>query len=285
MVQTAIATNPERAYAGMIADASAKDVVTAVLQTSAGFTPGRFIVRDGTDEGECKAPTSLAHITSQLVLGVVCRDIAREPAAFEQYATLSILRKGRIWVTIEDAFEVGDEIWVRAVATGEELTGAVRTAQDSTDCVRVPGVILTAGDAGDLGMIEINFPYPQEVDEMQESVLDSGTFTPTGTNGTNTTAFANLVGFYQRVGSIVFATIRADVTHTAGAPTASTAEFSLPVASNMAAAGNLAGVVTGANASVGHCTANTIDDRVIANYTIGASGAQAISLTFSYSVI
>lgn len=112
----------------------------------------------------------------------------------------------------------------------------------------------------------------------------SGTFTPAGTNGTNTTASASGTGFYIRNGNVVSWTIRAAITHTAGAPTASTYEFDLPIASAFDAATDAAGVVTGANVTVGHVTANTTNDRLVLNYTIGATGAQAVTASGHYLI-
>lgn len=285
MVQTSITDNPERAYAGMPADASLDDVVTAVIQTAAGTTAGRFVSRDSTDEGECKAPAAAGDITSQTILGVVLRDVAREPAAFAQYATLSILRKGRVWVTIEDAFDVGDPIYIRKTSGGAaEVLGAVRTDSDSGDAVLVPGVILSSGDAGDLGLIEINFPFAPLVDEVASATLTGATYTPTITTGTNTTA-GTAVGWYIRVGNVVHFTVRGSITHTAGAPTASTFEFSLPVASNLAAAGDLAAVVTGEGVSLGEGIAETTNNTGVASYSITGTGAKRVSISGSYTVL
>lgn len=113
----------------------------------------------------------------------------------------------------------------------------------------------------------------------------SGVYTPTFTSGTNTTAGASLVGFYSRVGNVVHFTVRGSITHTAGSPTASTFELSLPITSDLAAAGDLAGVVTGANVTAGHLTAQTTNNTMQFNYSIGATGAQAVSASGSYLVL
>jgi hypothetical protein len=110
----------------------------------------------------------------------------------------------------------------------------------------------------------------------------SGAFTPTFTAGTNTTAGGSMVGLFAKKGSVVEFSIRGSITHTAGAPTASTFEVSLPIASDLAAAGDVIATVTGANVTVGHGTANTTDNRIVANYSIGATGAQVVTITGHY---
>ncbi len=112
----------------------------------------------------------------------------------------------------------------------------------------------------------------------------SGGSVPTITTGTNTTASSVPVMLFSRVGNVVHFSGRASVTHTAGAPTASTFEISLPIASLLDAAADVIGTVTGANVTVGHLTANTTDDRIVANYSIGATGAQVVSFSGSYLV-
>lgn len=112
----------------------------------------------------------------------------------------------------------------------------------------------------------------------------AGVWTPTFSTGTNTTAGGTLVGIYQRVGNVVSFSARGSITHTAGAPTASTFELSLPIKSLLDAAGDVVGNVTGANVTVGHLTAQTTNDTLVANYSIGATGAQVVTVSGHYVV-
>lgn len=68
-------------------------------------------------------------------------------------------RKGRIWVTVENAFTAGDRVLVRAIAAGAEKLGAVRVGDtDSGDCIELPGArLLNSGSAAGLGLLEVNF--------------------------------------------------------------------------------------------------------------------------------
>lgn len=285
MVQTAVTQSPARAYPGMPADSAFKDDVAGILQTVAGATPGILVVRNGT-EGDCVVPSSSADITSQKVLGFVLRDIAREPAAFARYDSLSLRRKGRLFVPCEDAFTVGDAIHVRHTTTTTETVGGIRASAVSNKTVLIPGVILNSGDgaAGDLALIEINFPFAADDSTAADPVLGAP-YTPTITAGTNTATPTAVVGWYLRIANTVFVGGRCSISHTAGAPTASDFDVSLPVASALAAAGDLAGVASGPQVSLADVVANTTNDRAKVEYSIAATGAQTVSWQFSYTVI
>jgi hypothetical protein len=112
----------------------------------------------------------------------------------------------------------------------------------------------------------------------------SGMYVPTFTSGTNTTAGASLIGYFSKQGPIVSYTLRGSISHTGGAPTASTFELSLPIASAFDAAGDAGGCVTGANVTVGHVTAELTNNTLVANYSIGATGAQAVTLSGHYLI-
>lgn len=112
----------------------------------------------------------------------------------------------------------------------------------------------------------------------------SGGTTPTITVTGNTTASTVPVMLFQRVGNVVHFTGRASVSHTAGAPTASTFDVSLPIASLFDAAADAMGTVTGDQVTRGIITANTTDDRLTISYYIGGTGAQVVNFSGSYLV-
>lgn len=77
---------------------------------------------------------------------------------YEDETSMPVRRKGRIWMVIENAFKAGDRVFARAVAAGAEKLGAARVANtDSGDSIAVPGaVLMTSGDAGELGIVELD---------------------------------------------------------------------------------------------------------------------------------
>jgi hypothetical protein len=78
--------------------------------------------------------------------------------------TLQVLRKGRIWVTVEDGCSPGDRLWIRAVgAVAPEAIGQCNNADDGTDMIDCTnqGVFLTTAAAGGLAVLEVDFTaYP-----------------------------------------------------------------------------------------------------------------------------
>ncbi len=71
---------------------------------------------------------------------------------------LPVRRKGRLWVTVENAFAAGDRVFVRAIAGVGEKLGAVRVSNsDSGDCIELPGArLMNSGSASGLGLLELN---------------------------------------------------------------------------------------------------------------------------------
>lgn len=173
--------------------------------------------------------------------------------------------------------------WFGNSASGDAITiadvGEPCFVVDDQTVARTAGDAGTRQIAGRVVAVDSALGVCVEIDGKSDV---SGLYTPSFTAGTNTTAGASLVGFFQKLGGVVSYTIRGTISHTAGAPTASTFEVSLPIASAFDDASDAAGVVTGANVSVGHVTAETNNDTLVANYSIGASGDHAVTLTGHY---
>jgi hypothetical protein len=89
----------------------------------------------------CRLPRLATDFSSRHVLGVAIADPQIETRASAPYAgysagyTVPILRKGRIWMSVEDASSVaqGGLVYVRHVASGTEQLGAIRAADDGSD--------------------------------------------------------------------------------------------------------------------------------------------------------
>ncbi len=117
----------------------------------------------------------------------------------------------------------------------------------------------------------------------------SNTYTPTGTNITNTSGITSLTGMYMRIGNIVQASGTFTVTTTTIAATSRVA-VSLPVASNFGAITNLVGAVTCRSTlvSIGSTSAyaDTTNDRAELQFVAPASAAaHDYSFWFQYEVI
>jgi hypothetical protein len=71
--------------------------------------------------------------------------------------TAHVLRKGTVWVVVEEAVDPGDAVRVRLVATSPEVYGAFRTQADGTDCaVLAEACWLTSTSGAGVALLEID---------------------------------------------------------------------------------------------------------------------------------
>jgi hypothetical protein len=89
----------------------------------------------------CRLPRLATDFSNRKVQGVAIADaslVTRTSAPYGGYdagTTVPVLRKGRIWMPVEDVASVvvGGLVYVRHVATGTEQLGAIRAADDGSD--------------------------------------------------------------------------------------------------------------------------------------------------------
>ena len=101
---------------------------------------------------------SLLGAADHLVEGIVARDITRSAVNYADGEVVPVIRNGDVWVTSETAVKDGDPVWVRVVATGGEVLGAVRATPDSNDCVRIKNARFTSTNSAGLSRIDLNLP-------------------------------------------------------------------------------------------------------------------------------
>lgn len=118
----------------------------------------------------CRLPRQSADVTGGKILGVAIADTSRVTRTTEPYGgygageAIPVLRKGRIWMEVEDVATVakGGVVYVRSTATGSEELGAIRAADDSSDTDPVAnGAAEFTGQkisALDLAVVEWNLP-------------------------------------------------------------------------------------------------------------------------------
>lgn len=91
--------------------------------------------------GACRLPRLATDFSSRHVLGVALADVSKEVRTSAPYGgfsageTVPIVRKGRVWMSVEDISSVGQGglVYVRHIATGTESLGAIRAADDGSD--------------------------------------------------------------------------------------------------------------------------------------------------------
>ena len=78
---------------------------------------------------------------------------------YEPQSAMSLMRRGRVIVQVEDAVVKGGLPFVRFVAGAGEQLGAFRSDADTSDAVALPNSrFVTSSGAGGLAIVEINLP-------------------------------------------------------------------------------------------------------------------------------
>lgn len=111
---------------------------------------------------------ALLTATSEIVPGIVAHSHAYDSEidlgddGVLPTKVLNVLRSGRILVLAEAAVNTGDPLFVRAVATGGELKGALSNAADASDMIDMTGRGQwdSKAAAGALAWLRVDFLNP-----------------------------------------------------------------------------------------------------------------------------
>lgn len=98
--------------------------ITSIEIEAQGGTGGSYTIGVGVALGPL----------DRQVMGVAMYDATREPGTFADEDPVTIVRSGRVLMTSEGTVTRGDPVYVRVVATGGEVRGAVRGTPDASDC-------------------------------------------------------------------------------------------------------------------------------------------------------
>jgi hypothetical protein len=140
------------------------DITTSTL-VAQGQTvqPGIGVCTDdraATSGQQCRLPRQATDITARF-LGVTRADTSMEASAAAIYQNrypVSIKRKGRIWVRVQDAVAEMGDVYCRysTAVTGYGL-GSFRSDDDSSTAAQVPNAkYLTSAAAGGLALVELS---------------------------------------------------------------------------------------------------------------------------------
>lgn len=164
--QTSVAFTPSAALPG---DVMGSDY--ASMNRSADVVmQGGLLVVIGAHDDSCKLPTASGDITSVLKpLGVTRSNVARDPNfpsggtagyTYQIGDTVEIVKRGQVWVTVEEAVSPADDVYVRHTANGDNTQrGAFRTSSDSSNAALLAGArFLTTAAAGSVALLDLNLP-------------------------------------------------------------------------------------------------------------------------------
>lgn len=165
MAQTTISAEPAIGFPGQPADSGFKHDISTLVDEANGIAPGLLVIR-GTDV-DVDAALPAAAFTDADVLGVSIRTHkARSDGAlvdnevYEDDTPMPVRRRGRVYVTVEDAFVAGQQAYARHTAgAGGSDPGAFRTDDDTATASVVNGArFMSSGGAGEIGVLEVNLP-------------------------------------------------------------------------------------------------------------------------------
>jgi hypothetical protein len=161
MSQTVVNSTLTKAFAGMLADAGPNDVITRIQAEASAEMPFGIMVAEGAADEAGILPVDGTSKFAGLLMHshAYAKDTELGTVGIKPKAVLSILRKGRAWVTVEETVAKGDPVFIRHTASGGNTQkGAFRKSADTataTDLTK-KGVYLTAATAGNLALVEID---------------------------------------------------------------------------------------------------------------------------------
>ena len=139
------------------------------------------------------------------------------------------------------------------------------------------------------GEIKSGVPVQAVYDGTQFQLLHQGyssTYTPTLSAGVNVAASTMRVTGYMRVMDFVFVAGNLDIDVTTGAPTATSFEITLPVASNIANIFDVGGTMTSTTAnSAGSIFGSVGNNTAVFSYSAAVTANETIAFHFGYRVI
>lgn len=164
MSQTAYTVEPAVGFRGLLADPNDDSFAIPLANGAAAAVGFGIMVRRDVTNPEDQFDNFSA--TGQAPVGILVHTQAQEnpnlagDLGVDQLEVASVLRRGRIWVRVEEAVSVGDPVFFRhtAGAGGSEL-GAFRNDADTATCDQVTSAAWLQGSAGaGVALLELNIP-------------------------------------------------------------------------------------------------------------------------------
>lgn len=146
-------------FAGMLADSGPNDVGTGVSEEASAEIPfGVAVARGATADG-----VDLPSAADDIVRGIVVHSnsyvegVDLGSTGLEPKTCFGVLRRGRIWVKVEEAVSPGDRAYVRYAGSGQK--GAFRKSEvvGETLDVTAEGEFQTTAAIDGLAIVDVDF--------------------------------------------------------------------------------------------------------------------------------
>jgi hypothetical protein len=170
MSQTSYSQLQLAAFAGQLYDIGPHDIYTYAWLGTANLPFGSAVVQDSLDN-RCRLPAASSDVTSSLFAGVVIATQAVEnpigasgttPGGYPKNSAVSVMHKGRVWVSVEEAVTTASPVFVRFAANagaGFNQLGTFRASADTANAAQLPKArFLSSAAAGGFAILEINQP-------------------------------------------------------------------------------------------------------------------------------
>ena len=163
MSQTAYSVDPDLGFRGLLGDPN-DDAFALALANGSGAAVG-FGIMVRRDASNLEDQFDIFSATGQTPVGILVHTHAQQDSSLTgvngvaSLETASILRRGRIWVVVEEAITVGDDVYFRHTSgTGTEI-GAFRNDVDGASCDQITDAQWLRGSSGaGVALLEINIP-------------------------------------------------------------------------------------------------------------------------------
>ena len=163
-MQLSYAINQSAAQAGQLYDIGENDFISAVNPSA--VVPFGLALVQGASDGECKLPAASGDLAKLLGVSVLVQTKEQPlpslsgPVVYPIGADIAILRKGRVYVKVEEAVNAMDSVFIRfASGAGGTQLGAFRKSADSASAAQVSGCVYrTSAAIGGFAVVEFNLP-------------------------------------------------------------------------------------------------------------------------------
>jgi hypothetical protein len=142
MAQLSYSATPAAAFAGMLADLCSPDLLPCYNNNaSAAIGFGLWVQRYTTTQDGLLVPIRTLDSAGDEILGVTAHNHASDldTAGIAAKDTCDVVRRGKVWVVVEENVSAGDEVWARHTTGSGTTIGASRKSADTATCVRVKG--------------------------------------------------------------------------------------------------------------------------------------------------
>ncbi len=159
LMQSSVNTYMDVGLPGQLADIGPHDIVTKINTSGAAIGFGLFVTKGSTD-GSAVLPDATGEVTGKVGLGVTVRTLhIVSGTGYADKGAMSVIKKGRVYVQVEDDVIAETAAFVRFVAGDGEQLGAFRSDADTADAVALPGAkFVTDASAGGIAVLDLNLP-------------------------------------------------------------------------------------------------------------------------------